>query len=43
MQPRISVCICTRNRLEDLGRCLDSIRRSELPADEIVAAPHLSE
>jgi GT2 family glycosyltransferase len=35
-RPRVSVCICTRNRPEELWRCLDSIGRSTVPVDNLV-------
>jgi len=34
--PRVSVCICTRNRPEDLRRCLDSLRVQDYPNYEIL-------
>lgn len=36
--PRVSVCICTRNRPEELQRCLDSLGRSSVPVDETVVS-----
>lgn len=36
--PRVSVCICTRNRPDDLRRALDSIRRSSVPVSQIVVS-----
>jgi GT2 family glycosyltransferase len=38
MQPRVSVCVCTRNRPDELRSCLESIRRSALPVYETVVA-----
>jgi GT2 family glycosyltransferase len=38
MQPRVSVCICTRNRPQELRRCLESIGRSTVPVDETVVS-----
>lgn len=38
MRPRVSVCICTRNRPQELRRCLGSIARSTLRVDEIVVS-----
>lgn len=35
---RVSVCICTRNRPEELRRCLDSLGRSSRPVDETIVA-----
>jgi glycosyltransferase involved in cell wall biosynthesis len=38
MRPRISVCICTRNRPEELLRCLESLRGSSYPVDEAIVS-----
>jgi GT2 family glycosyltransferase len=38
MQPRISICICTRNRPEELLRCLESLRASSYPVDEAIVS-----
>lgn len=35
---RVSVCICTRNRAEELRRCLDSLTHSSRPVDEMIVA-----
>jgi len=38
MQPKVSVCVCTRNRPEELRRCLESIERSTLRVGEVVVS-----
>ncbi|MFY9488693.1 MAG: glycosyltransferase, partial [Solirubrobacterales bacterium] len=35
---RVSVCVCTRNRPDELTRCIDSIIASGLPVHEIVVS-----
>lgn len=35
---RLSICICTRNRPEELARALESTRRSSVPVEEVVVA-----
>lgn len=37
-QLRVSVCICTRNRVDELLNCLESISRSTLPAAQVVVS-----
>lgn len=36
--PRISVCICTRNRPEDLAKAINSVLASHSPAHEIIVS-----
>lgn len=36
--PRISVCICTRNRPDDLAKAVRSVMASRLPAHEIIVS-----
>ena len=38
MEPRVSICICTRNRPAELLRCLESLRESSHPVDETVVS-----
>lgn len=38
MEPRVSVLICTRNRPDELRRCLDSVRRSGIAVFETIVA-----
>jgi len=38
MQSRVSVCICTRNRPQELQRCLESLRSSSVPIDQVVVS-----
>jgi len=38
MRPTVTVCVCTRNRPEELRRCLESIGRSRLRVDETVVS-----
>jgi glycosyltransferase involved in cell wall biosynthesis len=37
-QLKVSVCICTRNRPDELRRCLDSLRRSSRRVDETIVS-----
>jgi O-antigen biosynthesis protein len=34
--PSVTVAVCSRDRTEDLGRCLDSLARLEYPAHEVL-------
>lgn len=38
VQPRVTICICTRNRPVELRRCLDSISRSTVAVDQVVVS-----